>query len=162
MSDDLPRAVREATEADLDTIAALGVEVQQLHHDARPDLFVPADRDALRGFFAGRLADDRFVVLLAGDDGYLLAEHQVREATPFTRGASTLYVHHIGVRSAARSAGVGTALLAAAETRGRELGAVEIVLDSLAFNAGAHAFFAARGFVPRRFTFEKPLRPGLP
>lgn len=152
-------SVRPATRADLDALTRLGEGIQALHHHGRPDLFRTPDAALLRDFFEARLDDSH--VLIAEVDGspvgYLFAEHRERSASPFFHASSLLYIHHIAVAPDSRSAGVGTALVAAAADLAQLLGARAIRLDSWQFNEDAHDFFRLRGFQPINTVFEREL-----
>ncbi|HLQ19664.1 MAG TPA: GNAT family N-acetyltransferase, partial [Tabrizicola sp.] len=69
-------------------------------------------------------------------------------------GYRRLMVDHIAVAPAARRQGQGRALLQAARQLGRDLKVDEIMLDTWEANTGAHAFFRANGFTPRRMLFR--------
>jgi hypothetical protein len=49
--------IRPATASDAGLLAELGVSVQALHHEHRPDWFKPADAAASRPFYDRLLAD---------------------------------------------------------------------------------------------------------
>jgi GNAT superfamily N-acetyltransferase len=152
--------VRRATEADLDRLGALNAGIQQLHADGRPDLFRAPDHEALRTFFAERLADGA-IILIADLDGtaagYLLAEINERPANPFRYASTVLYVHHIAVDPAVQRHGVGQQLMDAVVTIGRAENADAVRLDSWFFNQDAHGFFEAEGFAPLNVIFERRL-----
>ena len=134
--------------------------IQRLHHEDRPDLFVPPDFDRLRQFFEDRLADGSHVLLAEVGEkaaGYIFAQHSAREASPFLHASSLLYVHHIAVEPDLQASGVGTALMSAVDDLASSLGAKAIRLDSWHFNESAHAFFRARGFKPINIVFERVL-----
>lgn len=151
--------VRDATTDDLDRLAELGVEIQTLHADNRPDLFRPADRGAFRTFFQRQMeAGALFLVAGSGDEeaeGYTLAEVLERPQTPFQLPRKSVYVHHIAVARSARRGGLGELLLAEIAARASRVGATSVRLDSWAFNIDAHQFFEAQGFVPAQIVFER-------
>lgn len=57
-------------------------------------------------------------------------------------------IHFIGVAPAARRAGIGRALLAAACAAAREDGALQLILEVAEDNAPARALYEGAGFVP--------------
>ncbi|GAA1118682.1 GNAT family N-acetyltransferase [Arthrobacter flavus] len=152
--------VRIATRDDLDDLVGLGLGIQELHANGRPDLFRDPDPDALREFLALKLSDES-TVLIARDEGqalgYLLAEHTTRPANPFRRSSSSFYVHHIAVVATAQHKGVGKLLMDAAVKIAQDNGAAAIRLDSWQFNSQAHGFFESQGFAPVNVIFERTL-----
>ncbi len=64
-----------------------------------------------------------------------------------------------GVRVATdlRGSGIGTALVADAETRARKAGATLLQLTMNRTREDSHGFYVARGFVPSHVGFKKPL-----
>ncbi|MCA3555126.1 GNAT family N-acetyltransferase [Aestuariivirga sp.] len=107
-------------------------------------------------------ADGRGRILVAeGEDGVLgyaamltrvSAEHE-RDEIPYTYA----YVDDLGVRAAARSRGVGAALLDACETIAREAGQGWIRLGVLAGNQRARSFYGRQGYGEMLLTLEKKL-----
>lgn len=152
--------VRRAEITDLAGLTDLGVGIQRLHHEGRPDLFRAPDAPSLAQFFAEMLDDPERILLIAMADvavGYLLAEIDRRPESTFMLATDLAYIHHIAVDAGARGRGVGTALMAAAETEATELGLSAIQLDSWEFNTEAHDFFRARGFRDVNRVFERRL-----
>lgn len=68
-----------------------------------------------------------------------------------------LYVDDLVIASSARSGGVGHALLAHLEERGRALGCRELRLDSGTHRTDAHRFYLRERMAITAFHFEKPL-----
>ncbi|WLW53097.1 GNAT family N-acetyltransferase [Streptomyces sp. YU58] len=74
-----------------------------------------------------------------------------------TSGLRTLYVDDLVTAGAARSQGVGHALLAYLEERGRALRCRGLRLDSGTQRTDAHRFYLRERMDIRAFTFMKPL-----
>lgn len=153
--------VRDATSDDVDSQIELMAQVQSLHAQGRPDLFRPADGDALREFLLASLAEDS-IVLIAEDPegralGYLLAEMTSRPDSPFLLAHTGVYVHHIAVDAGARRQRVGELLMDEIAERARQASASTLRLDSWSFNTEAHRFFEAQGFAASRVIFERPV-----
>jgi ribosomal protein S18 acetylase RimI-like enzyme len=149
--------IRRATLGDAPTLAGLNVHVQGWHAAQYPEAFFPnPDPQALTAWFADRLADPATTVFLAGDPplGYALCQLQARDLSLFSPPVRRLLVDHIAVAPEARRQGHGRALLTAARALARDLATDEILLDTWAANADAHAFFRAEGFAPRRMLFR--------
>lgn len=153
--------VRDADKGDIDRLTVLATQVQTLHAEGRPDLFRPADPDALRTFFSERMSAGSIVLVAehagATPDGYVLAEVIERPQSPFQFQHTSVYVHHIAVDERARRTGVGDLLIGATVERACRAGATSIRLDSWSFNREAHRFFEAQGFNAARYIFERPV-----
>ena len=73
-----------------------------------------------------------------------------------TRGV----VRNVYVEPAYRGAGIGTALMDAAESALRGTGATVLSLEAMAANRAAQKFYLERGYEPHRIQFEKPADSG--
>lgn len=147
----MPEGVRLATAADIAVLVRLNAEVQAMHAELAPELFLPvADEDAVAQFFAEAIAKDGNEIGLypaAGEPlGYIFIELQSRDATAFTKAWRRLYIHHLSVAQAARRQGVATALMQWAEARAREMGLEMLALDHWAANPDAAALYDHLGF----------------
>src|SRR5690242_16151279 len=96
--------VRFADERDLPDVVELNAAVQLLHHEARPEWFVPPDTAAVSTWLTTAIRRDDVFVFVAEDEddeqvvGYALATVHHRPATPFTRPLSILELDQIGVQ----------------------------------------------------------------
>ena len=153
--------LRRATADDAGTIAALNEHVHRLHVEALPAQFLTVDRTAAEAFFSAQLADEGNIVWIAelgGEPvGYLYAVEAHRGVNPFTTEQHTLYIHHLAVDPAVRRRGVGSAMIATAETYARAHGLSGLRLDSWLFKTEAHAFFRGLGFEPSITRFARDL-----
>jgi ribosomal protein S18 acetylase RimI-like enzyme len=149
--------IRRATAADAATLATLHAPLQAWHAAQYPDAFhAQPDPAALTAWFAARLADPACTAFLAGDPalGYALCQLQTRDPSVFSPPVRRLLIDHIAVAPGARRQGHGRALIAACRGLARDMQADEILLDTWEANSGAHAFFRAAGFAPRRMLFR--------
>ncbi len=78
-------------------------------------------------------------------------------ADGFERSVQRGEVHNIYVRPGARSRGVGTALLRAAESELADAGADRVALEALAANDRARSFYRRAGYDEHRVELEKSL-----
>jgi GNAT superfamily N-acetyltransferase len=143
--------VRRASGADAELISALNVDVQGLHAAALPSRFKPSGPDSLPAAEAlALIADPDHLVFIAEVDGapagYAYAELIFRHETSLHYASRTVYLHHLSVRPQYRRHGVGTNLIDAVRTAGRELGFTLLAADVWTFNHEARAFFIRRGF----------------
>ena len=80
-----------------------------------------------------------------------------RESEEYAQDVARGIVHNIYVRADDRGAGVGTALLSAAERTLTDRGADAVTLQAMAPNEAAHRFYRRNGYDAHRVEFEKPL-----
>jgi ribosomal protein S18 acetylase RimI-like enzyme len=72
-----------------------------------------------------------------------------------------LYVDTLAVAEKAEVRGIGRALMAFTEGRGRDWGCREVVLDVFANNETARTFYERSGYAADRVRMAKPLNRGL-
>ena len=151
----MPDPIRRASAADIPAIIALNREVQALHAALDPKSFKEeASEKEVAEYFAGHLAREENEFAIHESDGqalgYIWVALQHRAETPFTHARQRLIVHQIVVTQTARGSGVGRALMNWAEERAMALAADEVLLDHLATNTLAAAFYDALGFKVHR------------
>jgi GNAT superfamily N-acetyltransferase len=138
--------IRDATERDAGGVASL---LDELGYPASPE----AARERLRRW----AADPSSRVLVAeGQDGIvgLVATHLVPRLDDDRLWCR---ITDIVVAAGSRRAGVGTALVEAAEAEARRHGASRLDLSSAEWRAGARDFYARLGFESPSRTFVKRL-----
>lgn len=152
--------IRQAGLSDVEILARLNSEVQQLHHGSRPDIFKPVtDLGMIAQDFRERVlaAPDGFVLLVEADGmavGYVVAETVTRPETAFSYDRKYVHIDAIGVLPACQGRGYGGALVAAVFEQAQSQGITRVTLNSWAFNTDAHAFFRRCGFAPYVHQFE--------
>jgi ribosomal protein S18 acetylase RimI-like enzyme len=156
-------AVEPATTGDLDALLALWTALVESQRGFGSHLTVEGNQSPARDVLAQHVAGDRVLVARstatsgepdapAGILGFVsfYVETGLYEQTD-TRGV----VENLYVIPAAREQGIGSALLAAAETRLAERGAEVVALSVLAQNQAARAFYRNRDYDEHRITFER-------
>ena len=143
--------VREATEADADSISSLNSDVQAAHASAVPWLFKPAGPEAFPPDAVAELLDEPGNLVFIAEvescpAGYVYAEIIDRPETSFNYAYQMIYIHHVSVRPTLRRQGVGRALLEAVQTEANKRDIRMISLDVWTFNDAARAFFSRSGF----------------
>lgn len=143
--------IRIATSSDAAVLAALNVDVQRIHAEAYPHIFIyPHDSSFALPFMQERLVDpDSYFYLasLDGEDvGYVYARLVNRPGNPFALPWRVVVIDQISVKPSHQRQGIGEALVQQVRALARALGVTTIALDTWAFNEGAHAFFARQGF----------------
>jgi ribosomal protein S18 acetylase RimI-like enzyme len=150
--------VRRAAAADLDALVRLNAHVQDWHAAHHPEVFLAApDPSAVRAHFADALDDPSVTVLLSGEppQAYAVCALRDRPANAFSPARRRLSIDQVATDPAQRRQGHARALIDAACALARETGCHEIILDTWADNAEAHAFFRAMGFAPQRHLFAR-------
>jgi ribosomal protein S18 acetylase RimI-like enzyme len=144
--------VREATEADADSISSLNSDVQAAHASAVPWLFKPAGPGTFAPDVVAELLDEPgnlvFIAEVESSSpaGYVYAEIIDRPETSFNYAYQMIYIHHVSVRPMLRRQGVGRALLEAVQAEASKRDIHMISLDVWTFNDAARAFFSRSGF----------------
>lgn len=154
---------RLATPADAEVVAQLNAVVHQLHADARPDVFAPADAVQLCEWLRARLTEATtrcFVAEQGGQAlGYLLAFVHERPAGCFGPARTWIELDQIAVLATQRRHGVARGLVAALEAEARRLGIGNIELNVWSFNDDARAAFERLGFRARALRMERAIEP---
>jgi GNAT superfamily N-acetyltransferase len=135
------------TAADADAVARLTGE-----------LGYPATPDQIARRFARIDGRPDQIVLVAEDGGAPIAWLHVA-AHPYLESDATAEILGLVVGEGRRSAGVGAALVAAAETWARRAGCRAMRVRSRITRERAHAFYERAGFrrIKTQHAFEKPL-----
>jgi len=113
------------------------------------------NRARIREQILRHAVSDTLLVARDGDVvGFVTVERESGSyAQDYTRGVVT----NLYVRPEHRGEGVGSALLAAAEDRLRELGVDAVALEVMADNEAARRFYRRAGYEPHRVELEKPV-----
>lgn len=158
-------AVEPATTDDLDALLALWTALVESQRGFGSHLAAEGNQGAARDVLAQHVAADRVLVArgtrvdtepdaTGGLHGFVsfYVETGLYEQTE-TRGV----VENLYVIPAAREQGIGSALLAAAESRLAERGAEVLALSVLADNRAARTFYGNRDYDEHRITLERAL-----
>lgn len=127
--------VREALPADSDALIGLLQEIMS-HHGVTPP---PAD--ALRRTLQEAFESPSHEFLVAGTDEAVLGTCALLYSLSTWSAGLVCELQDVVVTAASRDAGVGSALLAAAERRSRERGCVRLFLSAESANLGGQAFY---------------------
>jgi GNAT superfamily N-acetyltransferase len=153
--------VRRAEARDIERIAIINAEVQELHVSRRPDQFRPASAEDLLASVDQLVRGDSGLVWVAerGDRVLAYAVVSVRETGPGPHLNTRTWweLDAIGVDAAHRRSGLGRALVEQiqAEARAASVGALELVCWD--FNHDALGAFSKLGFRPKLVRLELPL-----
>ncbi|MFJ2033132.1 GNAT family N-acetyltransferase [Streptosporangium sp. NPDC087985] len=154
--------IRSASPEDAALLAELNDAVHSVHALHRPDVFrsQPAHDDLVPIFKAHLAREDAraFIARSSGRPvGYALAVIVDRPGDALMQARRFISLEHLAVTSEATRTGVGTALLDAVRTSGREAGCSRLITDVWDFNTEARTFYEAAGLAPMRHWLEQPL-----
>jgi PhnO protein len=152
--------IRKATVDDAASIAILGADIQQMHHEQRPDWFKPANDKTTVEMYREMLTNAAFTVYIAEEGkeplGFVAAVVHQRPHTPLGWAQTVLEVDQIGVAPSARRRGVGHALFTVVRELADEVSADRIGLTTWVFNFDAHRFFEAEGLETEMLRMSMP------
>jgi GNAT superfamily N-acetyltransferase len=146
--------VRSLASADFEAVTAL---LQVL---GRPEV-TNANVAPARDVFDAQLADELADHVVAEDDaGRVVGFCSLHYRTRLNQPTLEAWVPDLIVAEDVRSTGVGAALLAEAQSRARERGCHQLVLESAYFRTRAHAFYEREGMTDAGKTFFRALDSG--
>ena len=148
--------IRKATQKDIPAIVPLCQQVQAIHRDLFPDIFVEIDDGALAEWFKHELALPENTLLVAEDEaailGYALINREERPQTLFTGPRPRLHVDQIVVDERSRRLGTARALLEAVKRLAADLGIPLVEINVWRANHAAREAYARCGFQTRSET----------
>ena len=141
---------------DAGTAAALWVELAAGQRDHGSHLLAPANRQRVRETMLRHAAADTAFVARDGTDvvGFVTFG---TESEGYAQDVDRGVVHNIYVRPTDRGAGVGSALLAAAEAALADRGVGVVALRAMADNEAARRFYRRHDYEPHRVELERPV-----
>ena len=154
--------IRRAEEKDIDGILELLIQVDMVHHNARPDIFKgPATkytRDELIGIFRN---DDTPVFVSVDDSGFVQGHafcilKQIKDDHVLT-DIKSLYVDDICVHEKCRGRHIGKTLYDHVISYAKEIGCYNVTLNVWTCNSDAIRFYEKCGLVPQKIGMEKIL-----
>ena len=153
--------IRLAKEADIPGLLALLLQVGQVHHEIRPDIFpertLKYDETALKEL----LKDEKRPVFLALDGnfvaGYCFCVHKDYEAGGASVPRRELYIDDLCVDEKHRRRGIAEALYRHALDYAKDCGCGFVTLNVWCCNPGAMAFYESLGMKPQKIGMETVL-----
>jgi ribosomal protein S18 acetylase RimI-like enzyme len=134
-----PIATRPATPDDLDALAPLFDAYRRFYDQ-------PGDVALASAYLHDRMERGESAILVAHADGQLLGFCQLYPTWCSVAAARIFVLYDLFVDADARRAGVGTALMRAAQALGRAAGAVRLDLSTARSNATAQALYESLGW----------------
>jgi ribosomal protein S18 acetylase RimI-like enzyme len=154
--------IRKATEADIPGLETLLLQVGQVHHEIRPDIFRPGCLKYTREELALLLQQPEKPVYAAFEDGRMLGYcfcqfRDYRGSSGVSTPRLELYIDDLCVDEKVRGKGVATALYRFVCAIAREAGCAFINLNVWCGNHSAMAFYEKMGMRQRNIMMEMPL-----
>lgn len=149
-------AIEPASGADVDRLVECWLDL--VAHGRAFGLHLRTDANELpaRELLAAAVADDRILVARR-DDRIVGFCTVVLESGGLERDATKGVVENLYVEPESRGAGLGSALLGAAEDRLADVGAEVVSVETMARDEDVRAFYEERDYVPHRLALEKPV-----
>ena len=153
--------IRIATERDIPGMLELLLQVGQVHHEIRPDIFptgtLKYDEAALKEL----LKDNRRPIFVAVQGsfvaGYCFCVHKDYHGSGVSTQRKELYIDDLCVDENRRGQGIAGALYRHVTAYAKEQGCQFITLNVWCGNDGAMRFYENAGLRPRNIIMEMPL-----
>ena len=146
--------VEPATLSDVDRVVELWIALATEQEQFGSHLYGEANREPIRMTMASHVVDDGVYVARNGDDVVGFVSFEVASGG-FVRSVTRGIIQNVYVESGARNAGVGSALLDAAEAELRDRGVDTIAIEAMADNEAARRLYRRRGYRPHRVEYER-------
>lgn len=151
--------IRRAETCDMPRIDELLMQVELVHHKARPDLFKNGGRKYTDEELAAIIADDKRPILVAVDDnnrllGYAFCIFQQYLDNTIMTDIKTLYIDDLCVDEACRGQHIGRSLYEAVLAYAREHGCYNVTLNVWSGNDNAQRFYESCGLKPQKIGME--------
>ena len=153
--------IRFATEGDIPGLLALLLQVGQVHHNIRPDIFPENTLKYQENDLKELLKDPLRPVFVAmeGDlvAGYCFCIHREQPGSSLSVPRKELYIDDLCVDEAHRGQGIAGRLYRHVTAYAKQLGYDFVTLNVWCGNSSAMAFYEHAGMTPRNVTMEMKL-----
>lgn len=154
--------IRDMLTEEAAQVAALHEQIQAIHANGRPDLFIAEYEDSM-GLMLWHASQEHKRVLVAEAEGQLLGyaviQYVNRDATPYTHSRRLLHVEELCVDENHRRSGAGKALMNYITEDAKKRAYPRVELDVWDFNESARRFYEAIGMSEYRHFLEYNLSP---
>ena len=147
--------VEPAERGDLDALADAWVALASEQRQHGSHLAAADNRTAMRSVIAAHVVAGTCLVARTDGGGLAGFVNVGLEEAGLQSDAVRGMIHNVYVAPEERGAGVGSALLEAAEAKLAERGADVVAIEALAENAGARRLYERRGYSPHRVAYER-------
>ena len=153
--------IRMACTRDIPGMIDLLLQVGEVHHRIRPDLFRSGAQKYDENALTELLKDPSRPIFAAVEDGKLLGYCfcilEITKDNPVLMDQKSLYIDDLCVDEKARGKHVGSALYDYAEKYAKQIGCDTLTLNVWCGNDSAMAFYESRGLKPRNIHMEAKL-----
>lgn len=152
--------IRKANREDIAGLTKLLLEVQKVHSDVRPDLFIAGTRKYTDEELKEILQDDLRPIFVADLDGAVVGYAFCLVSTPSShslRPIKSLYIDDLCVDEAFRGKHIGVELYRFVVDYAKEIGCYNVTLNVWADNLKAVAFYEKIGLKVQKIGMEKIL-----
>lgn len=153
--------IRLAAENDIPALLSLLLQVGQVHHEIRPDIFRGAARKYTESDLSELLKDQNspiFVLTVDGCvEGYCFCKLRSYDGSGVCTRRRELYIDDLCVDENCRGQGVATALYRHVCGYAKEIGCNFVTLNVWCGNDSAMHFYEKMGLRPRSIMMETPL-----
>ena len=150
--------IRRAEEKDIGKIKDLLVQVNNVHHRARPDLFIENRRKYNDSELLELIANDKKPIFVAEDNneviGYAFCALTAHKNDNNLTDIKTLYIDDLCVDEKVRGKHVGTAIFDYVKSYAKTVGCYNITLNVWSGNESAAKFYTKCGLLPQKTTLE--------
>lgn len=150
--------IRHANANDIPEIAALLLQVGQVHHQGRPDIFRQGAQKYDEAALLALLSDKNRPFFIAAEEnkvlGYGFCIRKVCQGDPVLADHTSLYIDDLCVDEACRGRQIGKVLYAHIRDYAKNQGYHSVTLNVWAFNQGAIRFYENCGMKPQKITME--------
>ncbi len=153
--------IREALTKDIAAIIKILIQVNEVHHNGRPDLFKGGaskySQEDLESIFNDPCRKTFVMIDNAEVLGYIFCIIKKSKENNILVSNQTLYIDDLGVDARFRNQGIGSALLKYAEEYAKKIGCYNLTLNVWSLNASALKFYEKNGLKSRKVEMEKIL-----
>lgn len=155
--------IRKAEEKDVKRINALLIQVNQIHHEGRKDLFKAGGRKYSDEDLKKMFHDEKRPVFVAVDDndevmGYAFCIFQQYVDHPIMTDIKTLYIDDLCVDEKYRGQHIGTALYEYVVDFAKKKKCYNVTLNVWCLNEKAMRFYESLGLRPQKIGMEMILK----
>ncbi|MBQ8426876.1 MAG: GNAT family N-acetyltransferase [Clostridia bacterium] len=154
--------IRKAENKDILRLSTMLRQVQQLHADGRPDIFIAGTNKYSDQKIGEIISCEHTPVFVAVDDndtaiGYAFCEIEDFHGTPNLKGRKVFYIDDLCVDENYRGNGIGTELYNFVLSVAKNMNCFHLTLNVWHLNQSAVKFYEKLGLKPLKTTMEQKL-----
>lgn len=150
--------IRRAEKKDIESINNLLMQVLEVHHSSRPDLFKGGTKKYTDDELCDIICDDKRPIFVYEDkgivEGYCFCVFQQHINNNILTDIKTLYIDDLCVDENARGKQIGTKLYEYVKSYAKENGCYNVTLNVWSLNEGAMKFYEKCGLKPQKIGME--------